>query len=125
MENIVDFLEFFRKATKEIEYETKPVLHRIWPLLKRINSYLQLRDIDSDIVGAMKEAGRKYIDLNENKTDMNPTIEQKLAVLLHPLMKGMRFATDIERHETQTEAMNLMEELFSNSITDQNERNEQ
>lgn len=125
MENIADFLEFFRKAIKEIEYETKPVLHRILPLLKRIDSYLQLQDIDSDIVGAMKETGRVYINLRENKIDMNPTIEQKLAVLLHPLMKGMRFATDIERNETKTAAINLMEELFPNSITDQNEINEQ
>lgn len=116
MENIVDFLEFFKKITQDIEYEQKPIIHRIWPLFVRIDSYLERQDVDSNLIAKMKEAGQKYVQLPENINDMRPSMELKLTVFLHPLMKGIKFASEIEKNYIRNEAKNLMEAM--NSISE-------
>lgn len=121
MERLVEFLEFFKKITKDVEYENKPTIHRVWPILRRIDSYLKHQNVDSNIIAKMKEAGQKYMQVKENIDNMRPTIEVKLAVFLHPLMKGMKLASEIEKNDIQKEAKNLMEamNLISEPLNEQ------
>lgn len=121
MESIVEFLEFFKKATKEVEFENKPVLYRVWLLFKRIDSYLEFRTTDSIIVSKMKEIGRNYVSSIDNVNDMRLTSEHKLAVFLHPLMKGMRFVLEEERNEIHADALKRLGELNLNSHDVSNE----
>lgn len=114
MEKIGEFLEFFKKLTLDIEFENKPVIHRVWPLFKRLDLYLEHQSIDSNVITKMKEAGRNYIQKEENIIDMQPNTELKLAVFLHPLMKRMKFVTEIERNDIQNEARKLMEAINLN-----------
>lgn len=119
MEAMVEFLEFFDKCTKDIQYENKPVIHEIWPLLRRIEKHLRQCDGDSNIIMEMKATGRNYVSLPENVIDMSPKMEHKLAVLLHPLMKGMKFVSEPEKIEIRIEAIKLMKELNSNIVTNE------
>lgn len=54
-------------------------------------------DDEFKLIEDMKNLGRKYIDLNT--TDINPNDEQRMAVVLHPRMKGLRRVNVTEREQ--------------------------
>lgn len=51
-------------------------------------SRLQYCVFDSELIDEMKLLGRGYID--KNKNEIAPRMPHKLALLLHPLLKGLK-----------------------------------
>lgn len=87
---IVIFLTPFTKMTKSIEGDTYATIHMVWPLYRKIESYLSPKESDIPIVAEMRSAGLKYF--NSNRVNFEPTMVHKVSVFLHPVLKCMSFA---------------------------------
>lgn len=83
LEEICDFLKFFKQATITAEGDKKVTLHKVWPILRELWARMQPKESDSDLIAAMKDAALKYIEKPEN--------EHKIALFLHPLMNRLQF----------------------------------
>lgn len=97
MQDMAQFLSIFKMLTDEIEGEKLVTIHRIWPAFIRINKLMEDDISDSTVIRGMKSIGRDYISSIHG--DFLPTIEHKIGVFLHPMLKGLRMATQSEKEE--------------------------
>lgn len=63
--------------------------------------------LDSSLIREMKLFGRRYMESIDD--DLSPTMEQKIAVFLHPMLKQLRMATDSEKMEVHAEIKSLID----------------
>lgn len=97
LEIIAEFLKQFKNFTKQLEFEKKPTLWMVWPTFRKLNNYLAVKPGESDIIIAMKAAGREYIE--KNISDFEPKMVHKISTVLNPLLKKIAMATFEERKE--------------------------
>lgn len=97
LEIIAEFLKKFKEWTKHLETEKKPTLWMVWPIYVHLQKYLSDQSTDSDIIKAMKQCGRNYIEKKEN--DFKPRMIHKIATVLHPLLKNIASASSEDRNE--------------------------
>lgn len=91
LNEICDFLVFFKNATTSIEGDKHVTLHRVWPVLRELRAKVHPNEMDSDLTAAMKHAGRIYIEKPENVRHFNPSTRHRLALFLHPMMNRLQF----------------------------------
>lgn len=91
MKSICDLLVFFKNVTTTIEGDKYVTINRVWPVLRKIQSVLQPKSTDCDLVASMKIAGLAYITKPENEKHFTPSMRHKLAVFLHPHMNRLAF----------------------------------
>lgn len=117
-----------RKAVKEALWEYRinmnsnqnVTIHRLWPAFIRINKLMEYNISDSMIIRNMKSNGRAYIASIYD--DFSPTMEHKIGVFLHPMLKGLPIATNSEKEEIYSAVRLLFEneradcELMSQNI---------
>lgn len=112
LQDISQFLSIFKNLTNEIEGEKYVTIHRLWPAFIRINKLMEYNISDSMIIRNMKSNGRAYIASIYD--DFSPTMEHKIGVFLHPMLKGLPIATNSEKEEIYS-AVRL---LFENERAD-------
>lgn len=119
LKSICTFLELFRTITTEIEGDKYETIHMVWPAWKRIMTHLESKDCDVNIVRNMKVLGRKYIF--DNLAQIQPAIEHKVAVFLHPLLKKLNM---IDRPQTDEIIRYVTENVpvLENRMPNQNEQ---
>lgn len=91
LNEICDFLKFFKDATTAIEGDKKVTLHKVWPILRELWAKLQPKQSDSDLIAAMKETALQYIEKSENERHFSPSFRHKIALFLHPMMNRLQF----------------------------------
>lgn len=97
LKDISEFLSPFKKLTNDIEGENYTTVHRIWPAFLKIQKMLTFSEMDSTVIHDMKRAGRAYF--SEIADDFSPAMEHRIGVFLHPLLKGLRIASNAEKEE--------------------------
>lgn len=97
LEIISAFLKKFKVWTDLLEADKTPTLWMVWPTLVSLKKYLADNDEDSNIITKMKEAGRRYLELNS--LDFTPKSVHKISTVLHPLLKNIALATEDERND--------------------------
>lgn len=100
MKEIRSFLHIFTKMTEEISGEKYGTMHRVWFMIEQIHKKLIFNVYDSDIVEEMKVNGRIY--MHENRKEFSPTIEHKISVFLHPMMKSLKMLNPEMKEELLT-----------------------
>lgn len=88
-----EFLKPFTNMTKRIEGDLKPTIHMIWPIYRKIYAYLQPNAGDITLIAEMRSEGLKY--LLKSHDAFEPTMQHKVAVFLHPMLKKMSFASSL------------------------------
>lgn len=91
LKEICGFLQFFKDATTTIEGDKKVTLHKVWPILRELWTRLQPKEMDSDLIAAMKNVALQYIEKPENDRYFNPSLRHKIALFLHPMMNRLQF----------------------------------
>lgn len=109
MKAICHLLEFFKNVTVAIEGDKFVTLHNYWLTLCETKRILAENRSDIDIVRAMKRVALDYIENAENSGSFRITLRHKLAVFLHPQMKGLSFAISRERREIHSHVRELLE----------------
>lgn len=106
---MIKLLKPFKDWTDIIEADKRITIHKVWPIYIKITEHLVCRGDDDEAVVSsknftmiedMRAIGREYI--RKKKSDFEPTMEQKIAVALHPRFKKLKKMTDAAREETYT-----------------------
>lgn len=91
---VVELLKPFKSWTDRVEADKEVTIDRVWPTLIQMEDYLKAatnndpeleNDEDFKMIEGMKALGREYISYI--RSDINPTENQKMAVVLNPTMK--------------------------------------
>lgn len=99
LDRIAEFLKPFKTWTDLIEADMTFTLHKVWPVYLKMMAHLTIACEDDPLVSneknfqlieAMKVLGRNYIRKREDA--FNPTMEQRMAVALHPRLKKLKAA---------------------------------
>lgn len=111
---IVEFLKPFKEWTDRIEGDVDVTIHHVWPTFIQINDHLAItydieieEDEDFRLIEAMKCLGRNYV--SSISSDISPTNEQRIAVVLHPRMKKLRRMTNQQRDEIYSKINTIIE----------------
>lgn len=108
LHDITHFLSTFKNITNEIEGDKFVTIYRLWPAYIRINKLMESNVSDSMVIRKMKIIGRNYISGIHD--DFSPTMEHKIGVFLHPMLKGLRIATSSEKEEIYLAVKSLFED---------------
>lgn len=102
LQKIVNLLKPFKQWIDCLEGETDVTIYQVWPTFIKMNDHLRVsidcemeEDSDFHLIEAMKCLGRNY--LTKIKLDIEPTVEQRIAVVLNPQMKKLRRMPASER----------------------------
>lgn len=104
---MVNLLKPFKDWTDIIEADKRITIHKVWPIYIKMSEHLAPTHEDDvgvissknfTLIEAMKVFGRNYI--RDKQSDFEPTIEQKMAVALHPRFKKLRKMGDDAREKT-------------------------
>lgn len=120
MENVSKFLHIFTKMCISIQGEKYETLHLVWPYVKKIETHLKASDNDSDFVNRMKETGRTYLMKEKNTKDFQPQMGHKIAVFLHPVMKGLNCASSEEKINIIEHVKGLINQISQSNISESN-----
>lgn len=97
LEVISKFLKKFKIWSEQLEADKKPTLWMVWPTIVSLRKYLAANNEDDGIITEMKDIGRRYIEANSH--DFMPKTVHKVATVLHPLLKKIALANDVEKNE--------------------------
>lgn len=104
LREIIDFLKVFKQISIELETSLKPSLYLVWPSSARILNYLSPSRVNSVLLKKMKKVARVYFNKNFVLNKLH-----RIATLLHPQMKSLKFASD----ELKLQTIRDLKELFS------------
>lgn len=93
---IVNFLTPFTKMTKSIEGDKYATIHMVWPIYRRIESYLHPKESDIPIIAEMRMAGLTYF--NSNRNEFEPTMKHKVSVFFTSCIKIFEFRSAIDSY---------------------------
>lgn len=96
---ICDFLRVFKNMTEEISGEKYGTIHKVWMMIEKVHKALTFNINDFNMVAEMKEIGKNYLNTDRSKKDFAPTIEHKLGVFLHPMMKSLKLMNFVEKEK--------------------------
>lgn len=96
MKAICGVLRSFKNVMMAVEGDNV-TLHNYWPTLCEMKRVLVPNRGDINLEKDMKTAGLRYIDRVESAGSFKLSLRHKLAVFLHPQMKGLSFASSDER----------------------------
>lgn len=94
---ITNLLHPFKVWTDFIEADLSVTIHKVWPIYNKANEHLKINCENDEainqsknfiIVEGMKACGREYIRQIEG--DFKPTMEQLMAIALHPRFKKLK-----------------------------------
>lgn len=92
LKEIITFLKNFKDISDELEKSLTPTLYLVWPSSVRILRFLKSTRVDSLLLSKMKKKARVYFSKNFVLDKVH-----RLATILHPQMKGLKFATDEDK----------------------------
>lgn len=95
IKELVAFLKLFKDITQDIEGDKYVTLHYVIPPFEKIKKHLDYNTTDLPFIDDMKTLGRKYMEKVDR--EIQPTMTHKLALFLHPLLKGMKKITAIDK----------------------------
>lgn len=95
--DIISLLRPFVEATKDLECDRKPTLHKVLLWRSELLTLSSVKGIDSSDIKVLKCQITKFIYLK-----INITIEHKIALFLCPAYKHLRCLTEEERNEVLT-----------------------
>lgn len=114
LDKIAALLKPFKEWTDIIEADKSITIHKVWPVYRKMMDYLRVStdddvwsDTNSKMIEDMKSRGRDYI--RQRRDDFEPTLEQKMAVALHPKFKKLSKVDDSSRKST----LNLINTLIA------------
>lgn len=114
---ICQLLVFFKHVTTAIEGDKYVTLHSYWPTILEMKRILKSNRNDTELVEAMKKAGREYIDRSENSGSFHVSHRHRMAVFLHPQMKGLSFASVDEKREIHSHVNELIDQQLRHKET--------
>lgn len=85
-------MKIFKDISDELEKSLTPTLYLVWPSSVRILRFLKSTRVDSLLLSKMKKKARVYFSKNFVLDKVH-----RLATILHPQMKGLKFATDEDK----------------------------
>lgn len=97
LDSLCTFLEKMREWTLFLEKDKVPTAWMVWPIYLRLNKHLTDLPNDTEIIRAMKNAGRSYIE--KNIADFAPKMLHKVCTVLHPLLKNIAMTSPADRSE--------------------------
>lgn len=80
-----------------LEKNKVPTAWMVWPIHLRLNKHLADLPNDTEIIRAMKNAGRGYIE--KNIAGFAPKMLHKVCTVLHPLLKNIAMTSPTDRSE--------------------------
>lgn len=92
-----------------VEGDKYATLHNYWLTLREMKIQLMIIRSDTDVVKSMKTAGTRYIERSEDAGSFQLSIRHKMAVFLHPLLKGLSFASADDKKEIHDHAKTMIE----------------
>lgn len=92
---ITEFLKKFKEWSLLLESDKAPTAWMVWPIYLRLDKHLKDLPSDSEIIKAMKEAGRSYI--SKNTSDIPPKMLHKVCTVLNPLLKNIAMSSSVDR----------------------------
>lgn len=95
LKEIIAFLRIFKEISVEMEKSNAPSLYLVWPSSVRLLNFLKPSRIDSVLCKKMKKAARVYW-----KNNFVLAKPHRIATILHPKMKSLKFSTDADKIET-------------------------
>lgn len=115
---ICTFLKEFHEISLELEGDKYATIHLVWPAYNRIQEQLKEKATDSHFIKNMKELGRSY--MSDGAEDIEPQMEHKIAVFLHPLLKGADICGETEWNTIIERVKELVQNTSSSTETDEN-----
>lgn len=105
IKRLIDFLNIFSDATKDVERTKSPSLYKVWIWIIQIKNHLKTTQNDNRMIRIMKTTASRYLD--ENFT-FHPYY--KVAVFLNPLYKGLQkfCSNDEEKEEIYSTVRNMI-----------------
>lgn len=94
---IADFLELFTSISVHAQGDKYETLHTVWPCFHAIKNHLEPNRMELLNVKSMKAKGREYIE--KILDDFAPKMIHKIAVFLHPALKKLNCASELEKEE--------------------------
>lgn len=102
-------LAFFKEVTVIVEGDKIVTIHNYWITLREMKKKLQPNRGDTELQKIMRNAGLRYIERGESAGSFIPAFRHKMAVFLHPLMKGLSFAKADDKKEIHEHARSMIE----------------
>lgn len=109
LEILRDFLKPFKTSTDALEASHHPTLCHVIPHYLKIFNHLQPSPSDPNCFVESKKIALEYWVENVQK---QLTINHKVALFLHPLMKGLKMQKPAERNEIWSQTKTLMHEFM-------------
>lgn len=109
MKAICSVLVFFKQMSTAVEGEKYVTLQMYWVVLREMKKKLMPNRCDTELVKLMKKAGLQFIEQSGSAGYFQPTFRHKMAMFLHPQMKGLHFASVEERKEIHEYAKSLID----------------
>lgn len=108
---ILAFLKPMKEATIEAEASKRPSLYLVQLFVQLINSHLEVKSTDTEVVMQMKEQAKIYFDANiANCVSMYHTF----SVYLHPMFKSLRSFPSNERDNiVQNVSIHFIKKTFT------------
>lgn len=101
------FLKPFKDWTDHLKGDKNVTTVHVWPTFIKLNQHLRMSsdedyeefDLDADfqLIEAMKTIGLNYV--TRILDDLTPTLEERMAMVLHPRMKRLQKMAMYERDE--------------------------
>lgn len=117
MKAVCSVLVFFKNVSTAVEGDKYVTLHNYWVVLREMKKTLLPNRSDPDLVKSMKSAGLDYIERSERAGHFLPTFRQKMAMFLHPQMKGLNCASIDERKEIHEHVKSLIDVRIESTVT--------
>lgn len=95
-------------------------------MIEKVHKALTFNINDNDLVAEMKQIGQNYLNTERSKKDFAPTVEHKLGVFLHPMMKSLKLM-HVEEKEAflmQVDEMVTSMNVATTPASDSNARND-
>ena len=123
IQSLITILKPFKMATEDFSFETEPSLSRVVPVLMKLQKVLEINEMDDPpAVKRMKQAMQANMEKRQTSEVMQLC---RLASLLDPRTKHLKFLTDEEKDGTAKELLKLCLELGKDSnsetVTDETE----
>jgi hypothetical protein len=108
LKDIAKFLSPFKQATKSLEANSYPTIHRVYLWYQKLQRHVETQCFDSSLIAQLKE--RLTVSLQE-KFQMSKI--HKLALFLNPQYKMLRKLDSVDRMDVHSLARHLIHVLSS------------
>lgn len=112
LKEVIAFLKLFKIISIELEKSNSPSLYLVWPSNVRIMKFVsQSLQTDSTLMKKMKKTARAYLKNNFVLDKLH-----RIATILHPQLKSVKFAEEDEKIETIRDLKAMMSTISTDAI---------